>query len=331
MRRRFVRKFVLVLVLFFAAMAGFSALIGGLFFRGEEHRGGFVPLGILLVVLAVIVVARAGRGVAAPVAEVMEAADRVAAGDYETRVQERGPRDVRRLGRAFNEMTERLGTNEERRRQLLADVTHELRTPLSVIQANIEAIVDGLYPTDESHLRPVLEETKVMALLLEDLQTLSTAEAGALKLHHERAAPGELIGAAVAPFAVQAQEKGVRLATSVSEGLPTLEVDPLRIGEVLANLLSNAVRHAPPGGEVRVTATATPGGVVFAVSDTGPGIPSDQLPHVFDRFSRSPDSRGAGLGLAIAKTLVEAHGGEIGVDSGPTGTTISFTVPLARV
>ena len=138
-----------------------------------------------MVVLAIFLIARAGRRFASPVVDVMEAADRVAAGDYETRVEERGPREVQRLGRAFNEMAERLGTNETRRRQLLADVAHELRTPLSVIQANLEALIDGLYPIDEAQLRPVLEETKVMARLLDDLQTLSTAEAGALTLHRE--------------------------------------------------------------------------------------------------------------------------------------------------
>ena len=152
-------------------------------FRGDEHRGPFFPIGIVSwSLVAIFLIARAGRRFASPVADVMEAADRVAAGDYETRVEERGPREVQRLGRAFNEMTERLGTNEARRRQLLADVAHELRTPLSVIHANLEAIIDGLYPIDEAHLRPVLEETKVMSRLLDDLQTLSTAEAGALTL-----------------------------------------------------------------------------------------------------------------------------------------------------
>jgi two-component system, OmpR family, sensor histidine kinase BaeS len=205
MRRHFVRKFVVVLALFFAAIVGLSALIGGLMFRGHEHRGPFIPIGIVLVVLAIIVIARAGRGFASPVADVMEAADRVASGDYETRVRERGPREVQRLGRAFNEMAERLGTDETRRRQLLADVTHELRTPLSVIQANLEALIDGLYPIDDAHLRPVLEETKVMARLLDDLQTLSTAEAGVLTLHREPTDPRQLIDAAVHAFTAQAE------------------------------------------------------------------------------------------------------------------------------
>jgi two-component system sensor histidine kinase BaeS len=331
MRRHFVRKFVVAVVVFFGAIVGLSALIGGLMFRDEGQRGGaFIPIGLVLVILAVILVARAGRRFAAPVAHVMEAADRVAGGDYEVRVRERGPREVQRLGRAFNEMTERLGTNEDRRRQLLADVTHELRTPLSVIHANLEAILDGLYPMDEAQLRSVLEETEVMSRLLDDLQTLSTAEAGALRLHREPVEPRELIDGVIASFSLLAGEKGIRVQARIGEDLPVLDVDRLRIGEVLSNLLANAIRHTPADGEIVVAAATTDAGVGFSVSDTGPGIPPDQLAHVFDRFSHAPDSPGLGLGLAIAKSLVEAHGGDIGAESGPAGTTITFTRPLRR-
>ncbi len=327
MRRHFVRKFVVIVGLFLASIVGLSALIGGLLFRGHEHRGTFLPLGIILVVLAVFLIARAGRRVAVPVADVMEAADRVAAGDYEARVDERGSREVRRLGRAFNEMAERLGTNEARRRQLLADVTHELRTPLSVIQANLEALIDGLYPINDAHLRPVLDETKVMARLLDDLQTLSTAEAGVLTLHREPTDPRRLVDTVVQAFTAQAEEAGVRLETGGTNTLRELDVDRLRIGEVLSNLLSNALRHTPVGGTITVAAHDAGDGVEFRISDTGTGIAPEQLPHVFDRFSRAPDSPGAGLGLTIAKTLVEAHGGTIRAESGPGGTTMSVRIP----
>ena len=331
MRRHFVGRFVVVLAIFFAAVVGLSALVGGLLFRDEGHRGPFIPLVVVLVALAAVFVVRAGRRFASPVADVMEAADRVAAGDYGTRVEERGSREVRRLGRAFNEMTQRLGTNEARRRQLLADVAHELRTPLSVIRANLEAILDGLYPMDEAHLRSVLEETTVMSRLLDDLQTLSTAEAGALTLHREQMEPRQLIDSAVESFTAQAKDRGVRLeGRADTNTLPQIEVDRLRIGEVLSNLLSNALRHTPSGGEVVVTAVAAADGVEFAIADTGTGIAEVQLPHVFDRFSRASDSPGAGLGLAIAKSLVEAHGGEIRARSDSTGTTITFMVPIPR-
>jgi signal transduction histidine kinase len=243
MRRRFFGRFLVFVALVVVVVAGLSALVGRLAFGPDGPRGPFVPLGLLLLLVLVVVAVRAGRRFAGPLADVMEAADRVAAGDYATRVDERGPGDVRRLSHAFNEMTARLGSNEERRRRLLSDVAHELRTPLSVIQANLEAILDGLYPPDQEHLGRVLEETKVMSRLLEDLQTLSTAEAGVLRLHRQRMEPRDLAAGAVEAFAAQADEAGVSLRAHVADAVPVVDVDPIRIGEVLANLLSNALRH----------------------------------------------------------------------------------------
>jgi two-component system sensor histidine kinase BaeS len=198
-----------------------------------------------------------------------------------------------------------------------------------VIQANLEALIDGLYPIDDAHLRPVLDETKVMARLLDDLQTLSTAEAGVLILHREPTNPRRLIDTVVQAFTAQAEEAGVRLEARNNITLPEHDVDPLRIGEVLSNLLSNALRHTPAGGTVSVGGRDTAEGVEFSVTDTGTGIAPEHLPHVFDRFTRAPDSPGAGLGLTIAKTLVEAHGGTIRAESGPGGTTFSFSLPTS--
>ena len=319
------------LVVVIGAIAAISAFVGGVVFDGDGPRGPFVPIGFVLAALVVIALLRSFRRFAAPLADVMAAAERVSAGDYDVRVDERGPSDVRRLSRAFNEMAERLGSNEDRRRQLLADLAHELRTPLSVIRAHLEAIADGLYPADPQHLGRIVEETAVMSRLLDDLQTLSTAEEGALKLHRQRTRPGELLDSAVASFSARAGEAGVRLSPRVDDDLPEVDVDPVRIGEVLSNLLSNALRHTPPGEEVVVSAVARSRGVELAVHDSGPGIPAEQLPHVFDRFSKSPDSPGAGLGLAIAKSLVEAHGGRIRAESDAGGTTISFEIPLGSV
>ena len=335
MRRYFLRRVALVVALFlgvmFAANALAVALLAGRFGGGEHRR--LRPfawvLGIVLV-FAFVAVVRAIRRMASPVGDVMEAADRVASGDYEARVQERGPRETRRLAGSFNAMAERLKANEVQRRNLLADVAHELRTPLSVIQGNAEGMIDGLYPMDRAHLEPLLEETKVMARLLDDLQTLSTAEAGALRLHPEPVDPAQLVDDAVAAFRTAADAAGLALEQRVAPGLPALEVDAVRIGQVLANLLSNAVRHTPSGGSVVVSAGPAPAGtaVEFSVADTGPGIAPEVLPHVFDRFVRAADSGGAGLGLAIARSLVEAHHGTISAENrGGHGTTMRFELP----
>jgi two-component system sensor histidine kinase BaeS len=337
MRRHFARRVGLFLLLFFGLMFAVNALAFGLIsgmFDGEKDRG-FGPAVLVVglgLLAAFFAVGRAVRRTAAPVGDVMEAADRVASGDYSVRLQERGPREMRRLARSFNAMTEKLQASDEQRRNLLADVTHELRTPLSVIQGNLEGVMDGVYPTDREHLEPALEETKVMSRLLEDLQTLSTAEAGVLRLHRESKDPAELVADAAAAFRSGAATTSVNVEHRVVQGLPAVDVDPVRVGEVFANLLQNAVRHTPPGGSVVVAAEGgEEGEVVFTVADTGSGIPPQDLPHVFDRFMKSADSGGAGLGLAIAKSLVEAHGGRITAASEPgRGTTMRFVLPAKR-
>jgi signal transduction histidine kinase len=254
MRRHFVRRVGLLVALFFGLILLANALVVLLIsgaFGLSERKGLVVPaaiLGLLLLLLAFGAVGRAARRMAAPVGDVMEAADRVAAGDYAVRLRERGPREMRRLARSFNAMAQRLQASEEQRRNLLADVTHELRTPLSVIQGNLEGLLDGVYPPDRSHVEPVLEETRVMGRLLEDLQTLSTAEAGALRLHRQSLDPAELVTDVVASFRSGAASGGIELEQRVSPGLPPVEADPMRIGEVLSNLLHNAVRHTPAGG-----------------------------------------------------------------------------------
>jgi two-component system sensor histidine kinase BaeS len=339
MRRHFLRRVAVTLLFFFVLVFLASALAVTLVsgaFGVREHKG-FVPpvafLGVVLLVVGFVAAGRALRRVAGPVGDVMEAADRVAGGDYAVRVAERGPGEMRRLARSFNAMTERLGANEEQRRNLLADVAHELRTPLSVIQGNTEGMLDGVYAADRAHLEPVLEEAKVMSRLLKDLETLSTAEAGALRLHREPVEPARLVEDAVAAFRSRADEAGVRLDGRSAPGLPSLDVDPVRVGQVLSNLLSNAVRHTPRGGSVVVSAEPADVGaaVAFAVEDTGPGIPEVDLPHVFDRFVKAADSGGAGLGLAIAKSLVEAHGGRITAAPRPGGgTRMTFELPAGR-
>jgi signal transduction histidine kinase len=322
--------FALFGITFLASALAVAAISGVL---GLRDREGLVPvaaiLGLLLLV-AIAAVGRTARRMAGPVAEVMEAADRVAGGDYGVRVDERGTPEMRRLARSFNAMTDRLRTSEDHRRDLFADVAHELRTPLSVIRGKAEGMLDGLYPADRAHLEPLIDEITVMSRLLDDLQTLSTAEAGALRLHRLRVEPAQLVDDVVAAFRSQAGDVGVSVEGRVAEGLPEIDVDPVRLGEVLANLLSNALRHTPPDGSVVVAAEPASAGVSFTVTDTGAGIVADALPHVFDRFVKSKDSPGAGLGLPIAKAIVESHGGRIAAESETgRGTTVRVFLPRA--
>ena len=225
-------------------------------------------------------------------------------------------------------MTTRLAASEEQRRRLLADVSHELRTPLSVVQGNLEAMVDGVHPPDEEHLLSILDETKVLSRLVEDLRTLSLAESGALALHREPTDLGALARETIASFAGRAEASGVTLDATTPPDLPLADTDPVRAREILENLVANALRYTPHGGNVTVDASADDGQIAFVVSDTGVGIPAEALTRIFDRFYKSAESRGAGLGLAIAKQLVEAHGGTIGATSiVGQGTAVRFTLP----
>ena len=274
------------------------------------------------------------RRTAGTLDELVEAARRVESGDYAVRVGQprRGPPPLRELVRGFNTMAERLERDERQRRSLLADVSHELRTPLAVVQGNVEALLDGVYPADEAHLSGILEETRVLTRLVDDLRTLTLSEAGSLPLHREPTDVAVLAAEVAASFRPAAEAAGVALTASVDEGVPLLDVDPVRTHEVLANLVANALRYTPRGGRVTIAGAVEKGqqagGVRLAVTDTGPGMAPEVLAHVFERFWKSPDSRGSGLGLAIARNLVEAHGGQIGADSRPgEGTTVWFTLP----
>jgi len=262
---------------------------------------------------------------------VMEAAGQLAAGNYAARITERGPSEVRRLTVAFNQMAARLQVHEEQRRSLLADLAHELRTPLAVIQGNLEALIDGVYPRDDAHLAPILEETRVLSRLIEDLRTLALAETGALALHREPTDLGALIHETVAAFRAQAESAGVGIRADDAPNIPTLEIDPVRIRQVITNLVTNALQHTPAGGSIRIACRVEDRAPEASVSvtDTGEGIAPEDLPRIFDRFYKSKTSRGTGLGLTIAKNLVTLHGGRIAAESQVGGgTTIRFTLPF---
>ena len=271
------------------------------------------------------------RRMSRPLDELVEASNKVAEGDYSVRVDVKGTPEIRSLLHGFNSMAERLQLTDQQRRNMLADVSHELRTPITVIQGNVEGILDGMYPADETRLKSILEETQILSRLVEDLRTLALAESGALRLKREPTNLAELIRDTVSNFEAQTREKEITISTSLGES-EDVNIDPQRVREVLTNLLSNALRYTPRGGEVNVSVTESSSGteraITISVEDNGPGIESGDLPHIFDRFYKSSDSGGMGLGLSIAKYLAEAHGGRIWADSAVgQGTKISFTLP----
>jgi two-component system OmpR family sensor kinase/two-component system sensor histidine kinase BaeS len=333
MRGRFMRRAALIALGFFLLFAFVVAAFVTLLisaFNSATPGGALVPLAILAVIIVALTVARGLRRFVVPLGDLIDAAESVEAGDYSARVQPRGPRELRSLAKAFNSMSAGLQRSEAERRRLLADVTHELRTPLTIMQGNLEALLDGLYPADAQHLEPILDETRVLSRLVDDLRTLSLAEAGALALHREPTDVAQLVADTVASFRTQADGAGVALVPTIDGSVPQAEVDPVRMREVLSNLLSNALRYTPRGGSVRVDATASEGRLRVTVRDSGPGIAADALPHVFDRFYKSEESRGAGLGLAIARSLVVAHGGEIEALSEPgQGTEMRLWLPTS--
>jgi signal transduction histidine kinase len=331
--RRFAAMFIAAFLFFGFVIAAFITILINIFSSATSGGGiaAFIPLAIV-VFLLFATAARGFRRFAAPLGELIEAAESVEAGNYGVRVPVRahGPRELRSLARAFNSMSGRLESSERERRRLLADVTHELRTPLTIMQGNLEALLDGVYPADPAHLEPILDETRVLSRLVDDLRTLSLAEAGALTLHREPTDVAQLLTDCVASFRIQGDAAGIELAMALDGVLPQAEIDPVRMREVLSNLLSNAMRYTPRGGTVRVGASVVDGKVRVSVRDSGPGIAAEALPHIFERFYKSDESRGAGLGLAIAKSLIVAHGGEIDATSEVGhGTDMRFTVPIA--
>jgi signal transduction histidine kinase len=292
----------------FAPFAFFAAMIAGM---------------LLLTFFTVM------RRLGSPMGDIVSAAHRVGSGDYGVRLEERGPRFLRVVARSFNSMTAQLESQDQQRRQLMADIAHELRTPLSVIQGRLEGLVDGVYPRDEARMAELLEDTRMLARLVDDLRTLANAEAGNLPLRKEPTDLSVLLHDSVASFAAEAGGKQIEIRVEEASELPLVEIDPLRIREVLTNRLANAVRHTGPGGRILVKAEANAERAAVGVLDTGSGIPPEELPRIFDRFYKGASSRGSGLGLTIARNLVLAHGGEITAESEPDrGTLIRFTLPL---
>ena len=294
-------------------------------------------------VVAVLVSLLVSRQVVAPVQEMMLASQRISEGHYNERVQVPGDvskdelDELSQLALRFNRMAASLEQTEVIRRQLIADVTHELRTPLTAVKGSMEGLIDGVLPADEATFQQIISEAERLQRLVNDLQELSRVEAGAYELNIHSYRVSDLLAAAEARLGRQFEEKDVSLEIALPNDLPQVLADEDRIGQVLLNLVGNALQYTPPGGKVQIRAKAQRDEVYITVSDSGMGIPAEHLPHLFSRFYRVDKSRsraggGSGIGLTIAKYLVEAQGGSIWAQSegAGRGSTFTFSLPTAR-
>ena len=320
----------LILLPFDFVSADFSSTHSVLFANALK-RFIFAEAGLIL--LTLLLGALLARRIIHPLIELTNAVRALGTGDLSVRVPVKHRGEIRELERAFNAMAADLSYADEVRRNMTADVAHELRTPLSIIRGKLEGVLDGVYPTTPEHLTPILEETELLTHLVEDLRLLALAEAGQLPLEKRPLDIGDLLRDAQVNFTPQANDRGVTLILDLPPDLPQVAADWRRIAQILSNLLTNALRHTPEGGNVTLMANTHADQIEVRVTDTGSGIIEEDLPYVFERFWRGDKSRartsgGSGLGLAIAKQLVEMHGGTLSVDSAPgKGATFCFTLP----
>ncbi len=340
---RFLVFFGLMFFFVLGGMAAFAFLLSH-FFQGGGRMAALVWIGgcglsLALPLLGGALAFRVFRGVTNPLADVMSAIEAVADGDLDVRVPEpqRGPGEFRRLANSFNRMVEELDRAENQRRNLTADVAHELRSPLHIIQGNLEGVLDGVYEPSSEHLTATLDETHLLRRLVDDLQTLSLAEAGQLPLKIESVEIPELLADVRTSFSGQAEAAGVGLLIEYDES-QDLKImgDVDRLDQVLSNLVANGLRHTTSGGSIMMKAALTPEpeGICISVRDDGEGIPPEDLPYIFNRFWKGDrarqrtDGSGSGLGLAIARQLIHLHGGEINVESEfGRGTTFQIYLP----
>lgn len=325
--------FFLVIVLLF--IGGSAAALYAVFseFSGIQNIWLLIcGFPVLLIFVIVLIIFNLYTRYGSPLRQMFSAIDSVSAGNLSVRVPEDNSPQFGELIKRFNKMIEELERANEQRRNLTADVAHELRTPLHIIQGKLEGIQDGVYEANASNINDALDETKLLGRLVDDLQTLSLAETGQLPLHKSRFAIAELFRDVTASFSRQASLGHIKLVTDVHPDL-TIEADFIRLNQVLGNLVSNALRFTPAGGEIQLQAAITGEKVRLEVADTGAGILADELSFIFDRFWRGEKSRtrdgqpSSGLGLAIVRQLVMAHKGTIEVQS-ETGRGTRFVIDL---
>ncbi|MCW5876352.1 MAG: HAMP domain-containing histidine kinase [Anaerolineales bacterium] len=335
-------------VVFFLAMlvlllvGGIAALLYYLFSEYSGVRNMWLlvccaPAGILFVGAGIVtsLYTRYGK----PLRQIFSTIDAVSEGDFSARVPADDSPQFGDLIKRFNKMVGELERADKQRRDLTADIAHELRTPLHILQGNLEAMLDGVYQPDSAHLNDALEETRLLGRLVDDLQTLSMAESGQLPLTPTRFAVADLVRDVADGFLAQAAVAGIAVRLDLEEATAQVHADYQRLSQVLANLMTNALRHTPQGGSVTLRTQAAaerPGRLQILIADTGSGIPAEDLPFVFDRFWRGEKSRtrdgqsSSGLGLAISRQLVQAHGGTIDVQSElGQGTTFLIELPVS--
>lgn len=292
-----------------------------------------LQLALIVGVLGLIFGVLASRNLAAPLNRLAVAAQAIGARNLDYRVPVQGSTEIREVAESFNKMATDLQSAEDLRRNLLADVAHELRTPLTVLQGNLQAILEDVYPLDKSEVARLHDQTRHLHRLVNDLHELAQAEAHQLPLHKQPLDTRNLAQEAVELFGPVAEEKGVTLRLVAGAGPLNIQGDRARLMQVLQNLLNNALRHTPEGGEIEVAVTAQADGVEIGIGDTGEGIAVEDLPHIFERFyrtglARDRDSGGTGLGLAIVRALVEAHDGRVSAFSEGKGTGSRFVIYL---
>jgi two-component system OmpR family sensor kinase/two-component system sensor histidine kinase BaeS len=276
------------------------------------------------------------RQLTAPLSQLANAAHRLAHGQLGERVAVGGTEEVSEVARAFNGMAASLQQAEAVRQNMVADIAHELRTPLSVLQGGLRAILDDVYPMEKQEIAALYDETLLLGRLVSDLRDLAQAEAGHLSLALETAELAPLLEGAVHLFVEAGHERHITLTLDCPPALPRVRMDPARTRQILHNLLSNALRHSPDGGAIQVRASDGGNSVRVEVTDSGSGLAAGEAAHVFERLWRAEPSRsrghgGSGLGLAIARHLVEAQGGQIGVHSEPgRGSCFWFTLPVSN-
>ncbi len=296
----------------------------------EQLRSALTVGALAAFVAALLVGGLLMRGIVAPVRRLTQAAENIATGNLRTRAPVGGRDEIGRLGRAFNSMAESLEQSQAARRAQTADIAHELRNPLAVLQGTLEAIADGVYEPTPENIAPGLDQVRTLNRLVEDLRLLALADAGELRLERHPLDLVALLQRVGEAHRARLEEKGLSFACELPATLPPVSVDADRLAQVLGNILDNAARYVPPGGRVLLMAAPHDGGLLVRVADDGPGVPAEELPHVFERFWRGDSSRsratgGSGLGLAIARRIIEAHEGRIWAEPTPGGgLTLAF-------